>query len=344
MSTPAILAESFSSFSKSTLKSLKDLEKQLTQAATDTRDAQNERDNVIKQSHASQLQLDTQARDILKYKSSLMQAELTVESQADIIAQLQREVNHWKEQARNWQDHFTRVEEERCSLSTKLDEIMSSQSQSLTSQFLSTHLITGIETPLSTKRNSGYFSAASKHSNDKSKSTIQSPATGIESPAPAHKSKPAAAKTTNATKARKSEIQSKTTPNNKSPPDPPVSRLLRRVQAIVTVKSEEDDEEEFESPSISGDNERDPTFQPTETKQVATGRRKSRRVILEDDEESQFLKDLPASDDDDEDELILSGKDAHPVAPAATFQPNTPPPSKKRKLNNSARQKPSKKS
>lgn len=58
-------------FSSQYLPQLKDLDKQLTQAATDTRDAQNERDNVIKQSHASQLQLDTQAQDILKYKSSV---------------------------------------------------------------------------------------------------------------------------------------------------------------------------------------------------------------------------------------------------------------------------------
>ena len=143
------------------------------------------------------------------------------------------------------------------------------------------------------KRNSGYFSATSKHSNDKSKSAIQSPASEIESPPPAHKSKPAAAaKTMTATKGRKSEIQSITMPIKSS--DPPVSRLVRRVQAVVTVKSEEDDEEEFET-SLSRDNERDPTFQP---KQVATGRRKSNRVILEpeDDEESQPLH--PASDDE----------------------------------------------
>jgi len=218
------------------------------------------------------------------------------------------------------------------------------------------------------KRNSGYFSAASKHSNDKSKSAIQSPASGIESPAPVHKSKPGATqqttKTAAATKARKSEIQSTATPNNNKSPDPPVSRLVRRVQAIVTVKSEEDDEEELESPSLSGDNERDPTFQPTKPRQVTVARRKSRRMVLEpeDDEESQFLtpsKDHPVNDDD-EDELILSGKvcsdsilrgtlsssvqDAHPVAQAATLQPGSPPPSKKRKLNNSARRKSSKKS
>ena len=50
---------------------LKDLEKQLAQSATEARDAQNERDIAIKQSGASQRQLDSQAQDVLKYKSSV---------------------------------------------------------------------------------------------------------------------------------------------------------------------------------------------------------------------------------------------------------------------------------
>ena len=77
---------------------LTDLEKQFAQSATDARDAQKERDVAIKQSHASQRQLDSQAQDVHKYKSAvrcfffplardflnsrtqLMQAELTVGS------------------------------------------------------------------------------------------------------------------------------------------------------------------------------------------------------------------------------------------------------------------------
>jgi len=38
---------------------------------------------------------------------------------------LQRETNHWKDQAKNWQEHFLRVEQERCSLSSRMDELVS---------------------------------------------------------------------------------------------------------------------------------------------------------------------------------------------------------------------------
>lgn len=40
-------------------------------------------------------------------------------------ALLQRETNQWKDQAKNWQEHFLRVEQERCSLSSRVDELVS---------------------------------------------------------------------------------------------------------------------------------------------------------------------------------------------------------------------------
>ena len=157
-------------------------------------------------------------------------------------------------------------------------------SQPLSGQFVSTHLIGGIDAPLSTaaiKRTSsaGYFSTAA----------IQSP---IESPAPTHKPKAVAPRnrtvaqqtakpaTDAKPKPRKSNIQSKT-------------RLVRRVQAVVQVKSE-DEEQELDSVSPNDDNERDPT---TKLKQHPIGPRKS-MYIPEDDESS----------DDDEDELMLGGE------------------------------------
>ena len=91
-STPAAsLADSISSFQKSALKlvrffllyskssvradtymlQLKDLEKQLAQADTDTRDARTERDNAIKQTRASQSEVEVQKQDVVRYKSSV---------------------------------------------------------------------------------------------------------------------------------------------------------------------------------------------------------------------------------------------------------------------------------
>ena len=154
-------------------------------------------------------------------------------------------------------------------------------SQPLSGKFVSTHLIGGIDTPLSTAaiKSAGYFATAA----------IQSP---IESPTPTHKPNATAPRNRAATqqtakpatdakpKPRKSNVQSKT-------------RVVRRVQAVVQVKSE-DEEQELDSVSPNGDNERDPT---TKLKQHPIGPRKS-MYIPEDDESS----------DDDEDELMLGGE------------------------------------
>lgn len=48
----------------------------------------------------------------------------TIASQVDTIAQLRRELAQWKHQSRNWQDHFLRVEQERCAQSSKIDELV----------------------------------------------------------------------------------------------------------------------------------------------------------------------------------------------------------------------------
>jgi len=42
----------------------------------------------------------------------------------ETIAQLRREANQWKDQSRNWQEHFLRAEQERCAHSSRIDEII----------------------------------------------------------------------------------------------------------------------------------------------------------------------------------------------------------------------------
>jgi hypothetical protein len=44
--------------------------------------------------------------------------------QETTIAQLHREVTQWKDQSRNWQEHFLRVEQERCRLTVLLEEFL----------------------------------------------------------------------------------------------------------------------------------------------------------------------------------------------------------------------------
>jgi hypothetical protein len=45
-------------------------------------------------------------------------------SQLETITQLRREVNQWKDQSKNWQEHFLRVEQERCAQSSRIDELI----------------------------------------------------------------------------------------------------------------------------------------------------------------------------------------------------------------------------
>ncbi|KAF8636009.1 hypothetical protein AX15_000170 [Amanita polypyramis BW_CC] len=353
-STPAAALEhSIISFSKNTLKNLKDLEKQLAQANTDARDAQKERDNALKLNHASQSRLEEQKQDILKYKASLATAELAVEHQADIIAQLQRDVNHWKEQARNWQEHFTRVEEERCSLSTKLDDILSSH---IVDPVISSHLIAGTETPISraaVKQTSTttHFSNPRKHISNNSKSAIHSPEPEPESPILGHRPKIASGrraaaqqgvKPAGATKARKSDIRTPKTVPNESP-DPPLSRLVRRVQAVIHVKSEDEPRDPNTPPPddiLDEDHRQDAMLPAPNTKHTrAATRRKSNQVVYDDDEwtpdeeKSQFIpsrnEDNHGAASDDDDELMLGGEDTRRTAQTVATQPN-----KRRKLNN----------
>jgi len=48
-----------------------------------------------------------------------------ISHQAESISQLRREANQWRDQARNWQEHFLRVEQEKCGLTTRMEELVS---------------------------------------------------------------------------------------------------------------------------------------------------------------------------------------------------------------------------
>ncbi|CAK5270330.1 unnamed protein product [Mycena citricolor] len=84
---------------------------ELNTSRAELQDAKLERDDVRKNLHESELQMTGYERELVQMRAT---ACLTT------IDNLRREVNHWKEQAKNWQDHYTRVEQDRCGLSTEL--------------------------------------------------------------------------------------------------------------------------------------------------------------------------------------------------------------------------------
>ncbi|KAF8964363.1 hypothetical protein BDZ97DRAFT_902787 [Flammula alnicola] len=136
----AMLAESLSEFSKAAYKAFSEVESQSRQevahAMADTRDAKMERDKAFRELHACQLESQSWKQEVAASKAALSQAELTISHQAETvavqvetIAQLRRELAQWKDQSRNWQEHFLRVEQERCAQSSRIDELVVEQLQ-----------------------------------------------------------------------------------------------------------------------------------------------------------------------------------------------------------------------
>ena len=63
------------------------------------------------------------AKKVIQNTQIATQAQNLV-NQLETITQLRRELNQWKDQAKNWQDHFLRVEEERCAHFSRIDEFI----------------------------------------------------------------------------------------------------------------------------------------------------------------------------------------------------------------------------
>lgn len=350
MSTPTTaLANSIDSCSES-LKFLRHLEKQLAQAdakaAADLRDARIERDNAIKHSRTSQVELETEKQTVARYKSSLIQAERTIEEQTDIISRLHREVTHWKEQARNWQEHFTRVEEERCSLATRLDEMLAEQSQTY-GPLISSHLFpqiseASISAPiLKQPMTPGSLPNPKKNIVNKSKTQPNSADTTPWPPASPRKAKGTSSRTKiNSAQTNKSSDTSSTYPPSGKKDDPKSgvapSRLVRRVQAVIRVKSEEEDNGELSESFANDDNYVPPPAR--KPNQSLRSSRKSKQTTQANNSQNSDA----VVDSDDEDELILGSENSRRNI---VVHPNTNPPAKKRKLNTTTttRQKPSKK-
>ncbi|KAF8627458.1 hypothetical protein AX17_006271 [Amanita inopinata Kibby_2008] len=371
----ASLADSINSFSKSALRTLKDLENQLAQAVAEARQARTERDSAVKLTHASQLETEAQKQDVLTYKSSLMQAELTIEHQTDLITQLHREVNHWKEQARNWQEHFTRVEQERCSLSTRLDELVTGHFQgnaSIVVPVTAKHIYTDIDSSISsttTKQTPSAHHAAQNEHVAKSTNHTSLSQPDEKSPLPPRKAldTPDAPKLkSKSTTSRKQKIQTTTPAQSTNPrksaarpsavnapqqnlaPEHRTTHLVRRVQAIIQVKSEDEEQDiqslPSDSASINGKDEQ--PVVPRSTKQKPSiVRRKSRMLIRDEDDDDDELpnNNAPTHDpangksnfveSDGEDELMLGHDGTHPSAQNRQRQQvATAPPIKKRKL------------
>ncbi|KAF6757372.1 hypothetical protein DFP72DRAFT_1044263 [Ephemerocybe angulata] len=286
-SSSAILSDALSVLSKTTHQIIADVEArartEVARAVAEANEARHQRDKALKDLHAAQIEAEAARREGVASKAAVRrhaQAELTITHQLDTISQqletieqLRREVNQWKDQSKNWQDHFLRVEQDRCALSSRIEELVSEQ--------LLWSRASGATTTTPRSRLADSTPLNKRESATAIPSPTHPPQTSTRKPTGTSASKPPARKATASNKAKASssstsahprtlQLQqqggvaaapsssgaSSSSPNSPHTPSqkqgkskaaaPTIrqSTVIRRVHAVVRVKREEDSDEE----------------------------------------------------------------------------------------------------
>ncbi|KAF7365083.1 hypothetical protein MVEN_00379500 [Mycena venus] len=252
--TKSSLAEVLGLVQKTVLNAASELEDeaqaQVARIGSEAHEARRERDDALKALHAAELAAT-------KHENELSQMRATIEA-------LQREVIHWKEQAKNWQDHYTRVEQDRCGLSTELLTLSrSALTESPPKSEYPNSAPSSIAKRASTSSNRPpAYKSAIPPSPSKSDSPLQSisthrnPRTPASKPAkqpasersdlPPYRSTDAsAASSSSGSQSQRAQQQPRTAKTSaaQTPSHPPRQIFVRRVQAVVHVKEEEEEDD-----------------------------------------------------------------------------------------------------
>ncbi|KAJ7259570.1 hypothetical protein B0H12DRAFT_1108752 [Mycena haematopus] len=314
---------------------------QVARIGSEAHEARRERDEALKALHAAE-------SEATKHENELSQMRATIEG-------LQREVVHWKEQAKNWQDHYTRVEVDRCGLST---ELLTLSRTALTASppkqpKSAPSSVVKRDSTSSSNRPPAYKSAIppsptepdspsqniSTHRNPRtpaSKSAKQ-PASA-RSELPAYHSENASASSSNE---NHSVPQSRKTKTNaaqmQTPSQPPRQIFVRRVQAVIHVKEEEGSEVgEFE--------DEEEEVVPDSVRLV---KRRRSGLMIQDDDDDYSASEGEAGDDprhrqeESGDELTINPRPVQPtprLKRAANVLPRAEAtPAKRRRVSDTAR-------
>ncbi|KAJ7069671.1 hypothetical protein C8F01DRAFT_1113554 [Mycena amicta] len=233
-----------------------------------------ERDNALKVAHTAEL-------DSTRRETELSKAEAMNEN-------LRREIVHWQEQAKNWQEHYTRVEQERCGLATELVALSrSALTESPPKRQVQTVPPPAIGPPSpsdsgspQTVRANPRNPAPSTNAKEKQADNRAAHKTAVPRPA---KSAPTAS-----------------TSSGKAATQPPRQILLRRVHAVVHVK-EEEEEGDIDMAYEDEDDE-------LEQDSVRIVKRRRSGLMVADEEDYQSDQDARGGEDEESgDELIMVG-------------------------------------
>ncbi|KXN88260.1 hypothetical protein AN958_07719 [Leucoagaricus sp. SymC.cos] len=239
-------------------------------------------------------------------------------------ALLQRETNQWKDQAKNWQEHFLRVEQERCSLSSRVVSTSKPHPSSCSTNGTSMPRPPTYQSavPSSTNREAGSSQSPLVRQNSRSangrttkrkvpsKSELPPYSEVIQTP---QTNKTSAFKSTTRSNGKPAAASSRAKRTAPAPPaaataEPPKQPqqpqqiFIRRVHAVVEVKQEEESDEDLSEPP--------PPESPEESLPTPRRSRNSRRArqIVEDDDEyvpDDAFPELGSNEDAEDDELMI---------------------------------------
>ncbi|KAK0188076.1 hypothetical protein F5146DRAFT_1226421 [Armillaria mellea] len=321
MASVAVIADSISALSKSINQVFSEVEKSATdkleRAQNATQDARNERDNTVNALHVAEL-------EIQEWKQKAKQAEMTINHQTETIGQLRREASQWKDQSRNWQEHFLRVEQERCTLSSRLDELVAER-------LLPSHVAP--LTPISryADHSGSPDESASSAPTKKNPLLPLSPPEG-DPPTPrnavtkARKQPPTHAKSTIKSKPPITVLKTSTTPN---PFAEPSTSKRTGVRTPVRTETQQPRTKEDSGEDVDEEEEEEEEEEDDELSEQATSYRPPRRPssrAVRDDDSDLFGGD--EEDDDEEDELMIGPDDNDDLDDLPTHKrpPPTPAP------------------
>ncbi|KAK7469401.1 hypothetical protein VKT23_003875 [Stygiomarasmius scandens] len=373
------IADSFAQFSKEIHRTLEEAERKAQQdiarSVADALEARNERDNSNRLLHEAQMEIQQWKQEVVSLNAQLKQAETTTAHHLETIALLKRECNQWRDQSKNWQDHFLRVEQERCGLASKVEELndkLHIQNQFTMGQAPLTPVSryadhdvddppstlplspSEPDTPSATRVKDGPPRTSTKKTpnprtltaRSQPSSSKRSHAESFEDDAVPHAPVRKSLSTTTPRRPRDEDEEDETRASA-SHSAVPQSRLIRRVTAVVPVKQEEFEEEESIENSLVEEEEEeeevedegDADYTEPEPKRRITKARSSKqsaKTIREPSEETS-----PAESEED-DELMITSQDqfqkSH-TTPSHKRRPPTPGPAiptAKRRKNNTA--------
>ncbi|KAJ6508623.1 hypothetical protein C8R45DRAFT_448244 [Mycena sanguinolenta] len=321
--TKSSLADVLGLVQKTVLNAASELEDeaqaQVARISAEAHEARRERDEAI---HERDEALNALLAAATKHENELSQTRATIEG-------LQREVVHWKEQAKNWQDHYTRVEVDRCGLSTELLTLSRSVlTESPPKQPKSAPSSVVKRDSTSSNRPPAYRSAVlpSPDSPSQNINTHRNPRTPASKPtkqpasAPAYHSEDTSISASSSGKHNNSQLRTakSSAAQVQTPSQPPRQIFVRRVQAVIHVKEEEDsDDPELEEEEAVPDNVR------------LVKRRRSGLMVQDDDDEYSAsggeAGDDPGGEEESGDELTMNPRQEiygglHPSQPTSRLK------------------------